>query len=423
MRGSDFDDSIVGEDSNNVLEGQNGNDHFEGRGGNDILVGGAGADSLDGGAGTDRASYTNATAGLTVNLGNPASNTGEAIGDTFIDIEGLQGSTFNDTLVGDSNNNFLIGGAGPDVLNGGAGNDTADYRTSTSGLTIDLANPANNTGDGVGDTYISIERLQGSDFGDNLFGNNGNNNLDGGAGADHLVGRGGFDFARYQSSTTTGVIASLANPNLNTGDAAGDSYISIEGLIGSDFNDTLVGDNVGNSLEGGAGADVLDGGLGFDYARYRTALGGITASLLDPLSNTGEATEDTYVSLEGIEGSDFNDNLFGDAGLNVLVGAAGADNLDGQGGFDYAAYFNSSIGLTVSLSLPANNTGEAAGDIFVSIEGVIGSDFADILVGDANNQWLVGGAGADQLDGQGGTDLAGYWVADAAVTASSRIPR
>src|SRR5262249_6469398 len=137
-----------------------------------------------------------------------------------------------------------------------------------AGLTVDLATPANNTGDAFGDTFTSIERIRGSNFADFLYGDSNNNTLDGGGGADHLDGRGGFDFARY-SSATTGITASLANPTQNTGDAFGDTYVSIEGLWGSNFNDVLIGDNaVTNALDGGPGADLLNGQGGFDYARY-----------------------------------------------------------------------------------------------------------------------------------------------------------
>ena len=128
---------------------------------NNLLNGGLGADVLDGGAGFDTASYMNATAGLTADLGTPGNNTGEAAGDTYISIENLRGSAFADTLRGDSDNNALNGGVGADVLDGGAGSDTASYQNATAGLTADLGTPGNNTGEAAGDTYISIETCAG----------------------------------------------------------------------------------------------------------------------------------------------------------------------------------------------------------------------------------------------------------------------
>jgi Ca2+-binding RTX toxin-like protein len=46
VRGSDFDDSLFGNDVVNILEGQAGNDRIEGRGGNDTLTGDAGDDTF-----------------------------------------------------------------------------------------------------------------------------------------------------------------------------------------------------------------------------------------------------------------------------------------------------------------------------------------------------------------------------------------
>jgi Ca2+-binding RTX toxin-like protein len=385
LRGSDFDDTLRGDDGNNLLEGRGG------------------ADVLDGRGGTDTASYQNATAGLTVDLATPANNTGEALGDTYISIENVRGSAFADTLRGDSGNNQSEGRGGADVLDGRAGTDTASYQNATAGLTVDLATPANNTGEALGDTYISIENLRGSAFADILRGDSNNNLLNGGDGADVLDGDGGSDTAGYQNATA-GLTVDLATPANNTGEAVGDTYISIENLRGSAFADILRGDSNNNLLNGGDGADVLDGGKGSDTASYQNATAGVTADLATPANNAGEALGDTYISIENLRGSAFADTLRGDKGDNLLNGGDGADVLDGGKGSDTASYQNATAGVTADLATFANNTGEALGDTYISIENLRGSEFDDILRGDSNDNVLDGGGGADVIEGGVGTD-------------------
>jgi Ca2+-binding RTX toxin-like protein len=65
----------------------------------------------------------------------------------------LHGNAGADTLHGGNNDDILYGGAGGDTLNGDAGTDTASYTNASSGVTVDLTNTANNTGDAAGDTY------------------------------------------------------------------------------------------------------------------------------------------------------------------------------------------------------------------------------------------------------------------------------
>jgi len=156
----------------------------------------------------------------------------------------------------------------------------------------------------------------------------------GGGGADSLNGgSGGFDFAAYRTSTV-GLTASLANPGANTGDAAGDSYLNISGLAGSQFADTLVGDAGNNVLVGEGGGDILNGVGGNDTASYITAAAGVIADLSAGQGFGGDAGGDQYFGIENLDGSNFADQLYGDGGVNTVIGNGGDDQLSGEGGAD-----------------------------------------------------------------------------------------
>ena len=165
----------------------------------------------------------------------------------------------------------------------------------------------------------------------------------------------------------------------NTGEAVGDVYSNIDGLIGSGFSDTL---------KGGALADDLFGGAGFD-----TMSGGTQADELH-----GEAGDDT---LSGDDGTDIlnggvgNDVLKGGLDADHLNGGAGADKLDGGGGDDVASYLSSSAGIKVNFGDTALSTGDAKGDSYTSVEVLWGSAFADTVIGADSDDSFAGFGGND----------------------------
>ena len=166
ITGTSSADTLNGTAGDDRIYGLGGNDTLNGNDGNDLLDGGAGADKLAGGSGVDTASYATALAGVIAYLASTSNNQGDAKGDTYSSIENLAGSAFADTLSGTSSANVLEGGAGADALIGGSGTDTASYAGAAASVVANLTSPANNTGDGAGDTYSSIERLLGSAHGD-----------------------------------------------------------------------------------------------------------------------------------------------------------------------------------------------------------------------------------------------------------------
>src|SRR5262245_11145416 len=139
----------------------------------------------------------------------------------------------------------------------------------------------------------------------------------GGPGGDTFNGGTGNDTVSYDNALV-GVRADLFTPATNTNDAAGDTYNSIENLIGSDFNDTLVGNAQANVLTGGLGNDfffggasndILVGNAGIDTASYNSVniTGAINASLSTTSTVTGDATvgTDTLIGVEQIRGTSF----------------------------------------------------------------------------------------------------------------------
>ncbi len=306
---------------------------------------------------------------------------------TSNDDYSLIGTAGVDQIGGLAGNDIVNGGAGADVLDGGTGMDFVDYRNSSAAVSVSLETGIGLGGDAQGDSVVNFEYLLGSSYADTIVGNSANN---------VLYGEGGVD--------------------------------NISGGLGND------------TLDGGAGADMLDGGDGFDYAQYYYDATGVTVNL-----GTGSNTHgDTLLSIEGVQGSNTGDDtLIGNAAANVLmgfggndfiVGGAGADVLDGGTGMDFVDYRNSSAAVSVSLETGIGLGGDAQGDSVVNFEYLLGSSYADTIVGNSannvlygeggvdnisgglGNDTLDGGAGADMLDGGDGFDYAQYYYDATGVT-------
>jgi Ca2+-binding RTX toxin-like protein len=322
--GGDNGDNLLGEAGNDIIHGGNGTDELMGGDGNDYLYGEADGDYMEGGAGADHLygggaedglnmiGYMYSPSGVTVNLATLTASGGDAQGDVFVDFQSAEGSQFHDVLIGNGDTNYLKGqdgddtlygaagfdylygedgndtlNGGPgsqyngDMLDGGSGTDTASYSDATAAVTVNLATSLGTHGDAQGDSYVSIE------------------NVDGGAGADTLIGSAGA----------------------NT-------------LQGNGGADTLSGGDGTDVLRGGAGADHLDGGAGFDVAMYSENSAAVTVNLAAGTGLGGTAQGDVLTSIEAVYGGNGNDILTGNAAANTLVGNAGNDTLTGGGGRD-----------------------------------------------------------------------------------------
>jgi len=463
------DDTLYGDAGDDYLDGWVGTDSLSGGAGQDILRGGLGDDTLDGGTqGTGQADFADyrAAAGPVVVDLVAGTARGADGNDVLVGIEAVFGSAYDDHFTGTALLDFeyFRGGLGDDTIDGGAGFDIADYAATSGSVVIDLASGSTSGADGA-DTLIGIEGVSGGEHADTLLGGAGNDWLRGRGGDDFIDGRAGFDRAIYEQATSAVTIDLVAGTA--TGGQGNDTLVSIENLRGSNFADTLSGDDGANDIEarggndivhgrggddnlrgeagddqlyggdggdalaGGAGDDLLDGGdqVFFDFANYTGASAGVTANLATFTGGGASEGTDTYVGIEGLLGSHFDDILSGDSGQNFLRGNRGNDLIDGGGGTaddlgpndaslgDFVDYRDAQGAVHVDLAAGGASGGDG-NDILVDIEHVFGSAHADTLVGDAGNNLLRGRGGDDLIDGGAGIDRADYRDATGAVTAS-----
>ncbi|MEM7508857.1 MAG: hypothetical protein AAF415_19180 [Pseudomonadota bacterium] len=128
------DDDLLGQIQGETLSGRGGNDTLAGLDGDDLLLGGSGGDILDGGDGIDTASYAEANSRVRADLQGILSGQGQGNGDTFISVENLIGSDFNDDIRGDGGDNHVIGGRASDKVHGRGGDDTLEGGIGTDVL-------------------------------------------------------------------------------------------------------------------------------------------------------------------------------------------------------------------------------------------------------------------------------------------------
>ena len=396
-----------------------------------------------------------------VNAGQVIKN-GDAAGDTAVDqqvgFENLTGSAHDDWLVGDSGDNLIEGGAGRDVIDGGAGSDTASYASSNAGVQVitSIAVTANSNvkgsalaagdagkyvitelqangswtvslgttsesesatkkilgrldstgraldtnflnaglsinsssilaagavsyhrgvgGHATGDLLQNVENLIGSSYADILTGDAGVNIIKGGAGADTIHGLGGND-----------------------------------SLYGGTGRDTIMGGAGDDVIEGGADADKLTGGAGNDTVSYAHSNAGVSIDLNISTAQGGQGhgTGDVLAGFEHITGSNYDDVLYGNDGVNVIRGGKGDDRLYGRAGNDTLHGGEGNDTLDGGSGDDTLNGG-AGNDTLYGRDGkdtLNGGEGADRLYGNAGNDTLDGGAGADTIEGGTGHDV------------------
>ena len=273
------------------------------------------------------------------------------------------------------------------------------------------------------------------------------------SGFDLLMGRGGSDTADYSDPAFLGIDANLELMHLpyfgfigtvdkifaiEGGEGQGfDVLLSVENVVGTDFDDEIDGSEGANVIDGGegddslygaGGDDILDGGEGFDQlyggdgndtADYSDAPSGIVVSLFDGTADQdGWGTEDLLHSIENVIGSAYGDGVEGDWRDNYLHGRGGNDTVDGgegwdtvnggagddflEGGFGYSGMYpyiyidedtvdySDAPGAVVVSLLGEYASGAAGNDTIYGFENAIGSAFNDTIEGDDRGNELMG---------------------------------
>ena len=381
LLGEDGNDQISGGEGRDVLFGGDGNDALYGGDGQDTLNGGDGADFIDGGDGDDTADYTGSSSGVTVNLWTGLGSGGDAAGDFLSFVENLNGSGYDDVLIGNNDANKISGGVGDDVIRGGGG--WLDYLYGNEGDDTVIGEDGNDI-------------IRGGDGDDLLQGGLGDDNLGGDAGADTIEGGGGTDRVVYSEPATGGqaitvdLTAGIALDGTGSLDTlsgiediiahgenfltllgnSDDNYISASGHAGTLIEGRDGDDHVrlwsldGNHVDGGAGSDTVDYSLS-GYGRN------MEVNLTTGIAQGDNAPADTLVGIENVKGVSYGSNtITGNAADNTLIGGIRGDQLSGLGGNDE----------------------------------LYGGQKGDTLDGGAGDDILAGGAGSDVMTGGSGAD-------------------
>ena len=256
--------------------------------------------------------------------------------------DSISGGYFADSISGAAGNDTLAGSTGNDTLNGGAGNNTLSGGADTDRFVIATATSAST--DIITDfNATASEVIDLSALGVNLT----LNIVQTGPDASFTIGNRTVLMKNVSASTLT--TANFKN------------VVSLKGSV--------------NPTDG---SDLLTGSIGADT--------------IDALKGN-----DTISGLGG------NDSLYGNSGDDLLIGGPGADTLNGGSGSDTASYAGSAA-VKVNLATGATSGGDAAGDVFASIEHVIGSAGADTLTGNTSSNKILGGGGNDTILGDSGND-------------------
>lgn len=255
---------------------------------------------------------------------------------------------------------YVTGTEGNDTLHGGADWDTLSYeetywwQDARFGIVLNAAKGTVTDSWRDKDTFSGFEEYGGSIFNDRMTGSKRDEAFKGLDGRDTIDGGKGQDQVRYHDDHRyegeDGINANLAKGFVIDGFGKKDNVSNIEGVLGTNEGDKFVGSAANNFFTGLDGVDSYDGGKGADIARFfywnDIGQGGIIVDMTlatGQVINDGFGNTETMKRIEGIDGSQFDDQIklgkangwiYADAGDDRLEAGTGQQWFSGGDGED-----------------------------------------------------------------------------------------
>jgi Ca2+-binding RTX toxin-like protein len=396
MGGSGDRDEVAGSLGIDTINGGPGNfDYVHGDYGYDRVDGGPGKGDIASFA-TDVGADADGRGGVRVELArHRARGDGH---DRLFRVESIEGSAFDDVLIGDRAANTIEGGAGDDTIRGGGGRDEVfggqgSDRCTAAG-TVDSCGPEAKP---KGSAYVELDPAPGSGGGLVLLG---------GPGSDRFVvsfdeasstfgvsarkpialGQGCERVSSVQANCVSDGPARFFTADLGPG---GDS-LSVEGSLEGAQNARIAGGYGNDTIHGGPEDDLIEAGFGADKLYGGEGADGLVGSRPGPTFLYGEGDGDLLAAGGGCAGG-------------ALVGGPGRDDASFAETPAHPGVLHVSFAVHAAWIDAIPNCHKV--HLSPTDEDMEGSFDWDVLVGDGRANNMLGQPGADRFYGGGGEDV------------------
>jgi Ca2+-binding RTX toxin-like protein len=371
----------------------------------DIVHGDYGYDRMDGGSGKgDIASFATDVGagrdgGVKVSLAeHKARGDGH---DRLFRFESIEGSGFDDTLIGNRQDNTIDGNAGNDKILGGGGHDEliggqgSDSCAGAKGRTVSCGKERKLKASAL----VELVPVLGDGGGAGL-------QIIGGGGPDHFVVA--FDEATStfgvsaKKGIATGAGCERVSPRqvscptegparwLTADLGPGDDSLVVEGSLAAAQNVRLAGGLGNDTIKGGPEDDLIEAGFGSDRLYGGDGADGLIGSVPGPTWLYGEGDGDLLAAGGGCAGG-------------ALVGGPGQDDAS----FAETQAHPGLLYVSFPLHKAWIDAVQGCHPVHLSLtdEDMEGSFDNDVLIGDGRANAILGQPGVDRFYGGGGEDV------------------